>query len=136
VSIARKNTSAQTIEHPSPAFAHFYVATNLVCLSALSTPVLTAMINLWLVQITALIVGFVAVNVFWKTVCNQKTKSARTVAVCSQHADRLLPQEGTAIGFTVPRNATRKTPEILKKDRVWFAEQCITREALQKITTN
>jgi len=87
-------------------------------LSGLSTPALTVTTSLWRGLTTVQSVDFVAVNVFWKVASNQKTKNAKTVAVCLQLLAQPLLQEGMGIGFIAPRNVTQRVPETLKKDHV------------------
>jgi len=105
VSIARRNTSAQTTGWISRAFAPSHAVINLAYLNGLSTLALTVMISLWRGLTTAQIVDSVTANVFWKIVCNQKTKNARTVAVCLRLLDQPPLQEEMDIDSIVPRNA-------------------------------
>jgi hypothetical protein len=82
VSIARKNTNAQTIGQTSLASAQSLATIRVACMIALNIPALTAMTSSWRCQTMAQIEGFAVVNVFWRTAFSLPTKNARTVAVC------------------------------------------------------
>jgi len=121
VSIAKKNTNAQTIGQTNLASAQSLATIRVACVIALNIPALTAMTSSWRCQIMAQIEGFAVVNVSWRTAFSLPTKNARTVVVCLLRWDHPQQREVMEEGFSVLGSVSQKDLVHLKRSHALFA---------------